>query len=434
MSSVLALVDCRSFYVSVERVWDSALRNKPVVVLGNNDSAVVALSDEARALGIRRGMPVFECKDIIEQHHVLCFSSNYSLYGDFSARVRQTLLAFVSSPALIETNSIDEWWLDSGHIAIDDLVRFGRKIRATILQHVGLPTGVTLAPTKTLTKIGGEIVKQYPEHRGVLALVATPKEELDEWLSRIVVDDVWMVGPRRAEQLNAAGIYTAQQLRDADLAWVHRRFSVVTARTVLELRGVPCIPLKPVSNPKKHIASAKTFGRPIERLEALCQAIAAYVARAAEKLRSQRSVALSVSVFITTNRFNTSLPQYSNSASRQLLTASAFTPDLVDAALDALRSIFRIGFTYTKAGVFLSQISERSHIQPDLFGAYDPERYERSERIMVAVDHINRLFGPDTLFFGSMGLTSERTWSMRQEHLSKHYTTRWQEILEVSAR
>ena len=138
MKSVLALIDCRYFYVSVERVWNSSLRGKPVLVLGNNDSAVVALSDEARALGIRRGMPVFECKDIIEQHHILCYSSNYPLYGDFSARVRQTLLAFASSPELLESYSIDEWWLDAGHIAIEDLVRFGREIRATILQHVGL--------------------------------------------------------------------------------------------------------------------------------------------------------------------------------------------------------------------------------------------------------------------------------------------------------
>jgi len=433
MSSVLALVDCRSFYVSVERVWDQMLHHRPVVVLGNNDSTIVALSEEAKAIGLRREMPVFEARDLIEQHQVVCFSSNYALYADFSERVRQSLLSFAASPARLETYSIDEWWIDASHIATDDLARFGREIRSTILQHVGLPTGVTLAPTKTLTKIGGEIVKRYPEHMGVLALVARPAEELDEWLSRIAVHDVWMVGRKRAEQLNAAGIYTARQLRDAELSWIHRRFTVVTARTVLELRGVPCIPLEPVSKPKKNIASAKTFGRPIERLESLCQAISAYVAHAAEKLRSQGSVALAVSVFLTTNRFNTSQPQYSNSASKQLPVASAFTPDLVDAALDALRRIFRLGFTYSKAGVFLSQISTGDRIQPDLFGAYDPDVYARKERIMAAVDSINRLFGPDTIFFGSMGLASERTWKMRQEHLSKHFTTRWQEILEVSA-
>ena len=433
MKSVLALIDCRSFYVSVERMWNSTLRGKPVLVLGNNDSAVVALSDEARALGIRRGMPVFECKDIIEQHHILCYSSNYPLYGDFSARVRQTLLAFASSPELLESYSIDEWWLDAGHIAIDDLVRFGREIHATILQHIGLPTGVTLATTKTLTKIAGEIVKKYPEHMGVLALVTTPKEELDGWLARIAVDDVWMIGRKRAEQLNAAGIYTAQQLRDAELSWIHKKFTVVTARTVLELRGVPCIPLEPLSKPKKNIASAKTFGRPIERLESLCQAVSTYVARAAEKLRSQGSVAGSVSVFLTTNRFNTSVPQYSHSASRTLIIPTAFTPDLIAAALDALRSIFRLGFAYVKAGVFLSRISATDHIQPDLFGAYIPDVYARQERVMIAMDSINRLFGPDTLFLGSMGLPGERTWQMRQEHLSKHYTTRWREILEVSA-
>ncbi|HEX6506468.1 MAG TPA: Y-family DNA polymerase [Chloroflexota bacterium] len=434
MSSVLALIDCRSFYVSVERVWDQMLRHKPVVVLGNNDSTIVALSDEAKAIGLRRGTPIFEVRNLIEQHQVVCFSSNYALYADFSERVRQSLLAFAASPARLETYSIDEWWLDASHIATENLVRFGREIRSTILQHVGLATGVTLAPTKTLTKIAGEIVKKYPEYMGVLALVATPKEELDEWLSRIAIDDIWMVGRKRAEQLNDAGIYTARQLRDAELSWIHRKFTVVTARTVLELRGVPCIPLEPLSKPKKNIASAKTFGRPIERLESLCQAISAYIARAAEKLRSQSLVAMSVSVFITTNRFNTSLPQYSNSASKQLLTASAFTPDLVAAALDALRSIFRLGFAYTKAGVFLSQISAKDHIQPDLFGVYNAEVYARKERIVAAVDRINHLFGPDTIFFGSMGLASERTWRMRQEHLSKHYTTRWQEILEVNAR
>ncbi len=433
MKSILALIDCRSFYVSVERVWNSALRDKPVLVLGNNDSAVVAVSDEAKALGIRRGMPVFECRDLIKRHHILCYSSNFPLYGDFSARVRQTLLAFASSPELLEPYSIDEWWLDAGHIATGDLDRFGREIRSTILQHIGLPTGVTLATTKTLTKVAGEIVKKYPEHMGVLTLVSTPKEELVEFLDRIAIDEVWMVGRKRAEQLNAAGIYTARQLRDAELSWIHRKFTVVTARTVLELRGIPCIPLEPVSKPKKNIASAKTFGRPIEQLESLCQAISSYVARAAEKLRAQGSVAGSVSVFLTTNRFNVSLPQYSNSASKRLLIPSAFTPDLIDAALDALRSVFRLGFAYNKAGVFLSQISATDH-KPDLFGAYDPDVYARNERIMTVVDRLNRLFGPDIIFLGSMGLAAERTWQMRQEHLSKHYTTRWQEILEVSAR
>lgn len=430
--TIFGLVDCRSFYVSVERVWDQTLRHKPVVVLGNNDSAIVALSDEAKAIGLRRATPVFEVRDLIEQHQVVCFSSNYTLYADFSERVRQSLFAFAAPPARLETYSIDEWWIDVGHVAAEVLTDYGRLIRATVLQLTGLPTGVSFASTKTLSKIAAEIIKHFPEYKGVLSLVTASAEEIDTFLACMSVQDVWGIGPRYAEFLmKKCGIYTAKQLKEADLAWVRKHLTVVGARTVLELRGIACIPLEIREKPKKHIASAKNFGRAIEDYEELCQAVAVYTARVAEKLRAQGSLAGSISVFITTNRFSKVGPHYTNTASRTIPIPSFFTPDLIGAALEALREIYQQGYRYSKAGVFLSQIRPREHLQLDLFHEQLLEQHAKKERLSSAIDAVNRALGQDTIFFGAMGRV--RPWQMRQTRRSRRFTTRWEEILEVSA-
>lgn len=429
--TVFGLVDCRSFYVSVERVWDQTLRHKPVVVLGNNDSAIVALSDEAKAIGLRRGTPVFEVRDLIEQRQVICFSSNYTLYADFSERVRQSLFAFASAHAHLETYSIDEWWIDVGHVAAQALTSYGKVVRATVLQLTGLPVGVSFAATKTLSKIAGEIIRHRPEYQGVLSLATASAEEIDTFLAQIAVQDVWGIGPRYADQLVACGIYTAKHLKDADLAWIRRHLTVVGARTVLELRGVACIPLETREQPKKHIASAKNFGRPIEDYEELCQAVAVYTARVAEKLRAQGSLAGSISVFITTSRFSAAEQRYTNSTSKTISNPSAFTPDLIHAALEALHQIYQQGYRYSKAGVFLSQIRPQERLQLDLFGEQSFEQLAKKERLMRVVDELNHARGQDTLFFGAMGLT--RPWQMRQARRSRRFTTRWEEILEVHA-
>jgi DNA polymerase V len=427
VKTVLALIDCRNFYVSVERVFNSTIRAKPVLVLSNNDGCVVALSEEAKQLGIRRGMPLFECQELVDTHQVALFSSNYALYQDFSDRVMQTLSAFAPKQ---EIYSIDEAWLDLTHVQPAQLPAYGRTMLTTVQQHTGLPVHVAIATTKTLSKIAHEILKQQPEYQGVLSIVTFPQEEIDTFLAQISVDDVWGIGTHFALALNAMGIYTARQLKDADMFLLKRRLNVTVQRTVLELRGVSCLPLEPHPKRKQHIASAKTFSRPVETLDDLSQAIATYTARAAEKLRSERSVAGSISVFITTNRFNKKVPQYANSASRTIHLPTAFTPVLMHAALDALRNIYREGYEYKKAGVFLSNIRPQEHIQFDLFGAFSLAQHQTQNRLMHAIDVINRLWGQDTIFFGAQGLV--RTWQMRQERRSPRYTTRWQELLEVS--
>jgi len=429
VKTVLALIDCRNFYVSVERVFNSTIRTRPVLVLSNNDGCVVALSEEAKQLGIRRGMPLFECQHLVDTHQVALFSSNYALYQDFSDRVMQTLSVFAPRQ---EIYSIDEAWLDLAHVEPAQLPAYGRTMQATVQRHTGLPVHVTIATTKTLSKIAHEILKQQPEYQGVLSIVTIPAEEIDTFLAQISVDDVWGIGAHFALALNAMGIYTARQLKDANMFVLKRRLNVTVQRTVLELRGVSCLPLAPHPKRKQHIASAKTFSRPVETLDDLSAAIATYAARAAEKLRSERSIAGSISVFITTNRFKKQDPQYSPSASRTLHLPTAFTPTLMRTALDALLSIYREGYQYKKAGVLLSDIRPQEHLQFDLFGAFSLSQHHTQARLMHAIDIINRLWGQDTIYFGAQGLARARTWQMRQERRSPRYTTRWNELFAVT--
>ena len=426
MTHMFALVDCNNFYVSCERVFNAALRKRPVIVLSNNDGCVVARSNEVKALHIPMGTPFFQIRHLVKQHDIQVFSSNYALYADVSNRVMTTLATF--SP-LIQVYSIDEAWLDLTHIEVERLLDYGRAIRAAVLQRVGIPVSVGIAPTKTLSKIAAEIVKKHAEYRGVLALVALSEEELDLYLSAVPIEDVWSIGPRYARFLHDHRIITARHLKYADLAWIRKHLTVVGERTVLELRGIACLPLEPHAKPHKAIMRAKSFGRPLERLPELEQAVATYTARAAEKLRKQGSVASAIMVFLHTNQFREDQPQYANSATRRMRFPTAFTPELIRHALALLRSIYREGYRYIKAGVLLTKIRPWEGIQGDLFGEFSLEQYEKQARLMQVVDVINTAWGNDTIFFGAQGLT--RTWQMRQEKRSSRYTTRWDELLSI---
>ncbi len=236
MNAMLALVDCTSFYVSCEKAFNVALRGKPVLVLTNNDACIAALSKEAKELGLKRGTPIFQCRDLIEKHQVVLLSSNYSLYHDMSARVMASLSAF--SPQPLEICSIDEAFLDVTHVTAEDLAAYGRQIRAAVLQQTGIPTVVGLAATKTLTKVAIEIAKARPEYRHVLAIACISEEELDELLASVGVNDVFGIGPRYAAFLQAHGIYTAKDLKYANQRWIRKHLTVVGHRTQLELRGV----------------------------------------------------------------------------------------------------------------------------------------------------------------------------------------------------
>lgn len=425
-SKVIALVDCNNFYASCERAFRATLHNKPVAVLSNNDGCIVSLSKEARALGLKRGQPFIQCQDIIEQHDVQVFSSNYALYADLSSRIMTILHQF--SPA-VEIFSIDEAFLSLTNLAIDDLTEYGHSIKARIMQYTGIPVSVTIASTKCLAKVAMEIVKTNPTYDGVLDLTCCSEDEVDQMLAKVAIEDVWGIGPKYSVFLGNYGITTAKHLKEADQKWIRRYLTVVGERIVLELRGVSCIPLETERPRKKGIMCSKTFGKEITTLDELTEAVATYTARATEKLREQDSLAGSLTVFIRTNTFNQNIPQYSNSFTVSIPYPTAFTPELVRYALAGLRAMYKDGFRYKKAGVYLSQIMPLDAVQPDLFGTYSLAQHVREARLMAIVDAVNRIYGRDTLFLAVQGAT--RTWAMQRRRLSPQYTSRWEEILTI---
>ena len=420
--NVLALIDVNNFYVSCERAFSAAIQSKPTIVLSNNDGCAVARSNDVKQW-IKMGQPVFEVEDIIKEHDIQVFSSNYTLYATMSDRVMRVLSQF--SPSL-EVYSIDEAFADLAPLSIDDLTEYGKTMRERVLQYTGLPVSVGIASTKCLCKIANEIVKHDPSYEGVLDLTVLPDEQVDTFLSQVAIEDVWGIGRKYAAFLQNHGIMTARDLKYADELWIRKYLTVTGHRIVLELRGISCIPLEIVRPTKKGIMCAKTFGHEIKDYTELAEAVACYIARAAEKLRSQDSQAALLTVFLRTNHFNTSIPHYENSHTIRLPFPTSFTPDLITSALKGLEAIFQDGFTYKKAGVMLSKIIPLAHVQPDLFGDVSLFDYYRKRKLMTVVDAINAIYGRDSLYFAVQGST--RSWKMRQSKLSGRFTTQWREI------
>lgn len=414
--SLFALVDCNNFYSNCERVFAPALRGRPVVVLSNNDGCIIALSQEAKALGLKVGLPFFQCRALCDRHAVRVFSSNYALYGDMSRRVMETLAQF--SPQM-EIYSIDESFLKlDGRQAAET----ARRIRRTVLQWTDLPVSVGLAATKTLAKLANHIAKVHFRASGVFDLSAHPRH--DQVLDAVEVGDIWGIGPAYRRLLHAHGITTALQLARASDAWVRRHLTVVGLRLVWELRGVSCLPLDQAPAPKKAIARARAFGRPVTSLEELRQAVATYTASAAQNLRRQGSVAAYLQVHVETGRYKG--PCYANAATTQLEVPTASTPRLIAQAHRCLAGIFRPGYRYRRAGVLLSGLCPQDSVQLNLF-TDAPARRDR--RLMETVDRINARRGRGTLRFAAEGLQQE--WKMRQNRLSPRYTTRWDELPRV---
>ncbi len=416
----VALADCNNFYVSCERVFNPKLENKPVVVLSNNDGCIVARSNEVKALKVPMGAPVFKWQKLLDEHKVEIYSSNYTLYADLSGRVMAALSEF--SPE-IEMYSIDEAFLSL--YGVRDLDDYGRKIRKQVKKWTGIPISIGIASTKTLAKVANERAKKNPRYDGVLDLTALPQDEVDELLDGLDVQDIWGIGRQRANFLRQHGLKTAYQFKNAPEDWVKKHLTIMGLRTMLELRGQPCLTLDMVYPAKKMIASTRAFGHPVEDLQEIREAVASYVTRAAEKLRSQRSLAGIIQVFINTNAFSEKEPYYSNYAILQPAQATAYTPTLVHYALRGLEKIYRPGYRYQKAGVILSNIVPQSRLQLSFFEG-GPEEHERQLKIMASVDEINRRFGRDTIRVGATGV--ERAWSMQRSKLSRRYTTSWDEL------
>jgi DNA polymerase V len=417
MKEIFALVDCNNFYVSCERVFNPILEGKPVVVLSNNDGCVVARSNEAKALGIRMGVPAFEVKNIIEKNDVEVFSSNYALYADMSHRVMETLLTFTPD---IEIYSIDEAFLSLAGFSCP-LTDYGRKIRHTVKKWTGIPVTVGIAGTKTLAKIANRLAKKSTKTDGVLDLIGSPY--LYRALAKTEVEKVWGVGYRTALKLKKTGIRTALTLRDADTSWVRQKFGVVGVRTVYELRGISCYPLEQNPPLKKSITVSRSFGKPVEALEELKEAVASYASRAGEKLRQQGLAAGLMTVFVMTSRFIEK--SYFNSHTVEFPTATNDTIELTRYACRSIDRLYRKGCLFKKSGIIFSGLVSEKRIQRNLFDGADRGR---SHRLMQVVDVINsRLNSP--LRWAAEGL--EQPWRVKFNNRSHRYTTRWNELLEA---
>lgn len=421
-NKIFALVDCNNFYASCEKVFRPDLRDRPIIVLSNNDGNIIARSKEAKALGIGMGEPYFRVRPLLRKHDVQVFSSNYSLYGDMSQRVMDVLRQIEPD---VEVYSIDEAFISLPAGNKFDLIKHGRRIQTTVQRSTGIPVSIGFAPTKTLAKLANRIAKKNTGHDNVFALKAS-ESECDDILAMIEVGEVWGIGPKNTQKLNKQGIYTALDLKKADDGWIRKHFTVTGLRTVWELRGISCIPFEQAPVPKKGIVTSKSFGRPVTSLEDLNEAVATYVTRAAEKLRAQHSIANSLHVFFATNRFKTQNPQYSNNLQITLPEPTSSTSQLIRFALKGLANIYRPGYEFQKAGVMLTEIIPEEWQQKSLFA-----QGQNDMGLMKALDHINGKWGSNTIQYAVSGL--KKTWTFKREQLSKAYTTRWDQLPVVKA-
>jgi DNA polymerase V len=414
----IALIDCNNFYASCEAVFQPTLQHLPIVVLSNNDGCIVARSPQAKVLGIPMGEPFFKVKPLIQQHNVQVFSSNYGLYGDMSERVMNTLATFTPD---FEPYSIDEVFLGFDDFSRTDLAEYGQHIQETVKQWTGLPVSIGFAQTKTLAKIANHLAKA--SGKGVVDITSG---DLTQVLADVPVEEVWGIGRHWGRSLRAAGITTAVQLRDAHLAWIRQKYNVIVQRTVLELRGEACIPLELAPPCRKSIIVSRSFRRPVTELGELKEAIATYISRAAEKLRSHRLTAGVLQVYARSSRFKQDY--YSDRVTASLPTATQDTRELLCYALRGAEAVYRPNCAFNKAGVMLLELHPRERRQMDLWKQPDGER---ATQLMATLDRINRRFGAGTIQFAVAGL--EKSWGMRQERRSQRWTTHWGEIPIVKA-
>ena len=418
----IALIDVNNFYVSCERVFNPKLIGKPVVVLSNNDGCAVARSNEVKALGVGMGAPWFKLKDLAKQHNIVALSSNYALYADMSNRVMSILSQF--SPDQ-ENYSIDESFLDLTQFKRRDLNAYGQQMRNRILQWTGLPVCVGMGSTKTLAKLANHCAKKQSQFNGVCNLNQLSSNDLNQRLSNIAVGEVWGIGRKLAPKLNAHGINSVLDLKNADGERLRQLFSVVMQKTIQELNGTVCIELEDVAPPKKQIVSSRSFGASVYDLASLSESISLYMTRAAEKLRKQNSYASALYVFIRTSPFKPNEPYYSNGLTVALPSPTDDTRTLVSVALWALNRLYRSGYNYQKAGVMLSELVPAEGCQTDLFAkSLLPIK---SKKLMSVMDNINKKMGKESIKVASEGF--KRPWKMKQENKSQNFTTNWNDLL-----
>ena len=416
--NIFALVDCNNFYVSCERVFNPFLVNQPIVVLSNNDGCIIARSDEVKALGIPMGAPFHHYQHTLLQKGVQIYSSNYQLYGDMSGRVMDSLKIF--SPD-VEVYSIDEAFVKFKYSNRRNYYEYSKTIKNSIFQWTGIPVSIGLAPTKTLAKIANSLAKKSKIN--CIYDLSSPSTQI-EVLENIQVESIWGISKRWGAKLRLIGIGNALQLRNASPHKIRKYLGVVLERIVYELRGVSCLDLDQMQS-RKNIMVSRSFGSPINNLIDLEQAISLYAVRACEKMRSQSSRAQTVYTFLRTNSFSKKNKQYSAGTMSGFSNPCSDTGHILNLVKKNLSHIYKDGYLYHKGGVMLVDLVPDNIHQRNLFERYD---YQRSDSRMIAVDRINKKFGPGTLFYAAAGLKKDGDWQSRTHHLSPRYTTKWGEL------
>ena len=437
---MFALVDVNNMYVSCERVFRPSLIGKPVVVLSNNDGACIARSNEAKDLGVQMAQPWFQVRHLERDAGLLALSANFELYGDMSTRM-MTLVAQYAPRQ--EVYSIDECFLDFAGVP-GDLVATGRQMRAQVLQWTGLPTSIGFGPTKTLAKLANHVAKMADRkpgrydarHAQVCHLGAADRAARDAVFAASEVGDVWGIGRRMSARLNEGGIHTVQDLLRADIATLRAQFSVVLEKTVLELRGTPCLDVDHAPAAQQQMMCSRSFGESVTTLPEMVEVVSQFATRVAEKARQQQAAAGAVHVFITTSPHRRHDRQHSQSLTLPLVRASADTRVIVAMAVRAVQQMVRPGFNYAKAGVMLVDLRPQGQQQAelDLFGTADPAPGAGPSRLMEAVDTLNQRFGRGAVTVASaQHQAAHGQHAGRQQRRSPRCTTRLAEIATARA-
>ena len=417
---MIGLIDCNNFFVSCERVFRPDLQGKPVVVLSNNDGCVIARSQEAKNIGIKMGDPYFKLLPIIKNHGIAIFSSNYSLYGDMSKRVMNTLQEFIP---YTEVYSIDEAFLNLNVIPDDRLKEFAPYLVKYVQRGTGIPVSFGIAHTKTLAKIASKFAKKYPAYKGVCIIDTSSKQE--KALKLFNIEDVWGIGYRYSEFLKHNGIKTAYDFIKRRESWVRHYLNVTGVRTWKELQGIACIDFENPAS-RKSICTSRSFAEMLTDYPDLRVAVSNFAATCSRKLREEKTAASVLTVFILTNNFRVDLPQYYNSHTIQLPVPTNIASELITAARIVLDHIYMKGYKYKKAGVIVSGIIPSTEIQLNLFDKTDLPRYNRLYKV---IDCVNKKYGMNTLRLAAQG--SGKKWNLKNEFISRRYTTNLDDIIEI---
>jgi len=425
------IIDCDNCYVSCERVFRPDLKDKPVVVLSNNDGCVVARSNEAKKMGIKAGTPYFQLAEQFPNQKIVVFSSNYELYGELTSRVVSIIRK--EAPAYFRY-SIDECFVYLDGMEKIDLKAWGEELHKKIKRNVGMPVSIGLAPNKTLAKMASHFAKKYQGYRHCCMIDSDEKRI--KALKLYPIDEVWGIGRRYAARLEALGVKTAYDFAEHNQTWVKATFNnIVIERTWRELNGEDCVPNEEMAK-KKSICTSRSFSGMITDLDGLRTHVSNYAARCAEKLRQQGTVASIVGVFLNTNAFREDLPQYWNFQEMRLVTPSSSTITIVKAANEVLQKLYRQGYHYKKAGVIVMGIGPNSPIQQDLFDI-NAEQFEKMKRLDAVIDRINKVNGTETIVLGSQQYTQKDgkgkanvfANAIKHDYKSKNPTTRWSDII-----